>query len=441
MLHWGKDKKTEDIKTQPAVTKTSVPDTTRQENVQPVRPTTTRRTVQPDQAPKDLETALIDEGTITPEQLQQALQVQKEKGGFLGQILMDLKFLEDGCLTSFLAKQCQIPHLSLLDYLIEDDILNLIPKEVCMKHRLLAIDKMGKNLTVAMVNPLDAKALEEVKSISPNLRIKPILCANSHFEAVAEKVFGEKAEGTGEDKIVELSASCFGFSIPKPEPPKDESGSDLDKTTLKRPTESAPAETQEPAINSDALVSTCFAPPAKATEPEAGSQTDEAVSEETSMTDTTLMMRQMVTAMRNSMRDTYEVLCRRVELFRTLDPEIVAKIFAKGVTAEFNPGEHIFKKGDQGSELYVILNGKVRIESSGKVIAVLSQGDMFGEMALVSKEPRSASAITEERTSLLALSDDIIRKLLPHDAATQILINIVVTMSKRLREANVAHDS
>jgi len=136
------------------------------------------------------------------------------------------------------------------------------------------------------------------------------------------------------------------------------------------------------------------------------------------------------------MRDTYAVLARRTELFRGLSPEMVAKIFAKGMTVEFEPGKTVFDKGAPGKELYAILGGKVRILDDGREIATLSRGDMFGEMALISNEPRSASAVTMETTSVLVLTYDVFDKVLPKEAALQLLVNIVITLSKRLRTAN-----
>ena len=62
---------------------------------------------------------------------------------------------------------------------------------------------------------------------------------------------------------------------------------------------------------------------------------------------------------------------------------------------------------------------------------------MFGEMAFVSREPRSASVVVLEPTSVLALSNEIIHQLLSKDAAIQILENIVMKLCVRLRAANL----
>ncbi|NIA13736.1 MAG: ATP-binding protein [Nitrospiraceae bacterium] len=140
---------------------------------------------------KKIGAILIQGGAITSEQLAKALRLQEKKGGFIGQVLVDLDYVSQDAIVSSLVKQCKIPHLSLLDYDISSEVLELLPREVCEEHDLLPIDKLGRILTVAMVNPLDDGALEEVRSVCPELRIKPILCDWRHFKAVFDRVFND----------------------------------------------------------------------------------------------------------------------------------------------------------------------------------------------------------------------------------------------------------
>ena len=142
---------------------------------------------------------LIEEGAITEEELNEALEIQVEKGGFIGQILVDLEYVEQDTIVSSLVKQCKIPHLSLLDYEVGKEVLKLVPQEICLAHHLLPIDKLGRILTVAMVNPLDDEALEAVRQACPDLRIKPILCDWRHFSTVTARVYGLSREDDGEE--------------------------------------------------------------------------------------------------------------------------------------------------------------------------------------------------------------------------------------------------
>lgn len=151
---------------------------------------------------------LVDEGVITEPQLQEALQLRDEQGGFLGQALCELEFIDQGTLTSFLVKQCKIPHLNLLEYELSDKAREYFPEALCAKHRVLPIDKIGKMLTLAMVNPLDIEALAEIRKAYPALRIKPILCDWGDFEAVFAKMFRKLDDW---DEQTEEDSTSFGL--------------------------------------------------------------------------------------------------------------------------------------------------------------------------------------------------------------------------------------
>ena len=89
-----------------------------------------------------------------------------------------------------------------------------------------------------------------------------------------------------------------------------------------------------------------------------------------------------------------------------------------------------------GESLYLVLNGHVAIEREGRELAVLGQGDMFGEMALISEGTRSADAVARDDISLLGLKMDVINNIMPRDVSVQLLVNIILTLSRRLLEAN-----
>ncbi|MBI3118619.1 MAG: ATP-binding protein [Candidatus Hydrogenedentes bacterium] len=160
---------------------------------------------------KRLGDLLLEGRVITPEQLDVAIRLQKERGGFLGQVLVQEGFVTQNQVASCLVKQCKIPHLSLMDYDISNEVLLLIPEEVCLKYRLLPIDKLGRILTVAMVDPLDLDALEQVRRLCPELRIKPILCNWEHFQLVSQKIFGQGKSSEGQQV---MTASSLGLREP-----------------------------------------------------------------------------------------------------------------------------------------------------------------------------------------------------------------------------------
>ncbi len=136
---------------------------------------------------------LVAEKIITSQQLEEGLAKRKQDGGFLGQALIELGHIDQDTLTLVLIKQCKIPHLNLLDYTISPDVKQIIPIELCGKYNVLPIDKMGKILTVAMVDPLNSNALEALRTAYPELRIKPILCDWPHFQEVFQQFAAKQA--------------------------------------------------------------------------------------------------------------------------------------------------------------------------------------------------------------------------------------------------------
>jgi len=127
----------------------------------------------------------------------------------------------------------------------------------------------------------------------------------------------------------------------------------------------------------------------------------------------------------------------KVELFNGLSREDMLKIFAKGMTMRCARDEVIFYKDTVGSQMYVVLGGKVGIFDGDLCMATLGTGDMFGEMALVNKEPRSATVRALEESRLFVLSESTFERLLTKRAAIRILLNIIHTLSRRLKQSNL----
>ncbi len=111
---------------------------------------------------------LLDLKKITLDQLSQALVVQREKhpDKMVGEILVDLGYLTTDELHNALALQFHYPHIQLRKYKLEKEILDLIPKEVAQRYKVVPLDKFGKILTIAMFNPLDREALKTISQLT-----------------------------------------------------------------------------------------------------------------------------------------------------------------------------------------------------------------------------------------------------------------------------------
>ena len=133
----------------------------------------------------------------------------------------------------------------------------------------------------------------------------------------------------------------------------------------------------------------------------------------------------------------------KINLFAGIRPEGLGRIASICSEESFRLGDVVFREGEVGDKLYLILDGKIRIsrEVSGmgeEALAVLGPGQAFGEMSLIDDFPRSADARVHERCRLLVLTKEALEDLLflDKEIAYEILWNFVRILSSRLRETN-----
>jgi len=115
---------------------------------------------------KQLGELLIEKGIISHEQLNLAIKEQKEKGGLLGELLVELHFATERDIAQALTSQYGFPYLPLANYEIDEDVIKSVPENICRQFCLIPIDKIGKSLTLAMSNPLNTQAAEDVELIT-----------------------------------------------------------------------------------------------------------------------------------------------------------------------------------------------------------------------------------------------------------------------------------
>jgi len=115
---------------------------------------------------KQLGELLIERGFINHEQIDIALAHQKKKGGLLGEVLVELNFATEKDIAQALTAQYGFPYLPLSNYEIDQEVIDSVPEDVCEKFCLVPIDRIGKSLTLAMSNPLNIQAVEDVELIT-----------------------------------------------------------------------------------------------------------------------------------------------------------------------------------------------------------------------------------------------------------------------------------
>ena len=104
-----------------------------------------------------------------------------------------------------------------------------------------------------------------------------------------------------------------------------------------------------------------------------------------------------------------EDLLREVELFKAFSPELISKIAGVAEGAAFPKGQIIIHEGDQGDSFFQIISGLIRVFRTSEdgvevTLATMGPGESFGEMALLTGEPRSASVETLESCGILVIS-------------------------------------
>ena len=124
---------------------------------------------------------LIQRKKITREQLEGALQAQKGKGGFIGEILINFGLLDERDIVVALVIQCGLPYIAVNKYTIDPWIVRLIPKEVAQKEKVIALDRIGEILSVVMANPLTSDKKDYLENLT-QCRIATFISTKTEIE-------------------------------------------------------------------------------------------------------------------------------------------------------------------------------------------------------------------------------------------------------------------
>src|SRR5712675_1189576 len=132
---------------------------------------------------------LVKEKIITSEQLQQATKVQKETNCRLGSALVKLNFLSDEDVTNFLSRQYGVPAINLSYFEIDASVVKLIPYETAKRYQILPLSRVGASLTIAMVDPTNVFAMDDIKFMT-GFNIEPVVASESSIQGGIEKAYG-----------------------------------------------------------------------------------------------------------------------------------------------------------------------------------------------------------------------------------------------------------
>ncbi|OGX12517.1 MAG: hypothetical protein A2351_03530 [Omnitrophica bacterium RIFOXYB12_FULL_50_7] len=109
---------------------------------------------------------LIEEGLLSKAQLEEALAFQKEKGGLIGKILIDKRFVEEESLIGALGKQFKVPYIPLKNYAINPDMSGMLSANFCHENMAVAFDCDAKKVYVAVADPMNDAVVEKIRSMT-----------------------------------------------------------------------------------------------------------------------------------------------------------------------------------------------------------------------------------------------------------------------------------
>jgi len=175
---------------------------------------------------------LVKEKVITQEQLEQATKLQKESHTRLASALVKLGFLSDEDVTNFLSRQYGVPAINLSYFEIDPAVVKLIPFETAKRYQILPLSRVGASLTIAMVDPTNVFAMDDIKFMT-GFNIEPVVASESSIIEGIDKAYGTSKEeeleqvmqsmnDMGEGTDVELQAEEHELELKELERAADE---------------------------------------------------------------------------------------------------------------------------------------------------------------------------------------------------------------------------
>ena len=135
---------------------------------------------------------LLKEKRITPEQLQEALNYQRQKGGKLGFALVSLGFAKEAEITALLSKQFGVPSIAIGQFQIDPSVIKLVPAETAQKYQIIPLSRSGATLTIAMTDPTNVFAMDDIKFMT-GYNVEPVVASETEVDEALQRYYGKAA--------------------------------------------------------------------------------------------------------------------------------------------------------------------------------------------------------------------------------------------------------
>src|SRR4029079_17864277 len=151
---------------------------------------------------------LLKEKRITPEQLQEALNYQRQNGGKLGANLVKLDSVKDDEITALLSKQYGVPSIALSDFEIDPSVIKLVPAETARKYSIVPLSRAGATLTIAMTDPTNVFALDDVKFMT-GYNVEPVVASEGALTDAIERYYSGNGHAQKVAVVTETGESAL----------------------------------------------------------------------------------------------------------------------------------------------------------------------------------------------------------------------------------------
>ncbi|KPK40062.1 MAG: type II secretion system protein GspE [Omnitrophica WOR_2 bacterium SM23_29] len=162
----------------------------------------------PKREKKFLGEAMVELGLITPDKLKEAKEEAEKTREPLRRILIRLGMVDEEAILSFIEEQMGIPRMDLSNYLIDPKIIELIPENLAHKYLLIPLFKIGDTLTVAMADPMDVFAIDEIR-LKTHCEIEPVVVSEKDISKTIDQYYG--AKGSIEEVLRSIDKEKLGL--------------------------------------------------------------------------------------------------------------------------------------------------------------------------------------------------------------------------------------
>ncbi|MDD5595598.1 MAG: ATPase, T2SS/T4P/T4SS family [Candidatus Omnitrophica bacterium] len=151
---------------------------------------------------------LINNKLLTQDQLHQALEAQKKKGGRLSDIIVELKFIEEKDLISALSQGLGFPLIDLKRFKVDPEVVKTIPIDIAHHYQIVPVSRMGDTITLAMADPLNIFAIDHVQLFT-GYKINPIISSSKDISQTIELYYPDATGGVIDNLVREMAATSI----------------------------------------------------------------------------------------------------------------------------------------------------------------------------------------------------------------------------------------